>query len=156
MNLRRHSRKVPKLNTASTADISFMLLIFFLVTTSMYVDKGIVRQLPPADKQKDQKDVLIEKENILALKLDAEGTLMINDTVCEMDKLQERLLSHMQSRLDKHVISIDSDPACKYDAYYRMQTEIGEAYKKMRTILPKFPQRIAENFHETEEGGLGL
>ena len=49
---RRH--QVPGLNTTSTADISFMLLIFFLVTTNMDVDKGLTRQLPPADKQEQQ------------------------------------------------------------------------------------------------------
>ena len=45
---------VPGLNTTSTADISFMLLIFFLVTTSMDVDKGMVRQLPDPEPEKQQ------------------------------------------------------------------------------------------------------
>ena len=130
-----------------------MLLIFFLVTTSMYVDKGLVRQLPPADKQKNQKESLIERENILALRLDSAGTLFVNDTITEMEQLKSRLLAHMKSRLEHHVISIDSDPACHYDSYYRMQTEISEAYTDMRHILPRFPQRIAENFHE-EKGGM--
>ena len=46
IRIKRH-RRVPRLNTTSTADISFMLLIFFLVTTSMDIDKGLLRQLPP-------------------------------------------------------------------------------------------------------------
>ena len=54
MNIRRQKHRVPALNTTSTADISFMLLIFFLVASSMDVDKGLSRQLPPADNQ--QKD----------------------------------------------------------------------------------------------------
>ena len=43
----RKKRQVPSLNTTSTADISFMLLILFLVTSSMDIDKGLTRQLPP-------------------------------------------------------------------------------------------------------------
>ena len=47
---KRAKRKVPGLNTSSTADISFMLLILFLVTTSMEVDNGLERTLPPIEK----------------------------------------------------------------------------------------------------------
>ena len=52
----RRRKKVPGLNTTSTADISFMLLIFFLVTSSMDTDKGLPRQLPPP-QQEQQKEV---------------------------------------------------------------------------------------------------
>lgn len=54
MLIKRRRHRVPALNTASTADISFMLLIFFLVTTSMDVDKGITRQLPPVEQTEDK------------------------------------------------------------------------------------------------------
>ena len=52
MLIRRRRHTVPKLDATSTADISFMLLTFFLVTTSMDSDKGLIRQLPPADNGK--------------------------------------------------------------------------------------------------------
>ena len=61
MNFRRRRHEVPGLNTTSTADISFMLLIFFLVTTSMDIEKGIVRQMPPADNQQEQVETHVEK-----------------------------------------------------------------------------------------------
>ena len=54
MIFRRKRREVPGLNTTSTADISFMLLVFFLVTTSMDVDKGMNRQLPPKQDEKQE------------------------------------------------------------------------------------------------------
>ena len=54
MLIKRRKHIVPELNTTSTADISFMLLTFFLVTTSMDVDRGLVRQLPPLDNDKEQ------------------------------------------------------------------------------------------------------
>ena len=54
MFLRRRHREVPGLNTTSTADISFMLLVFFLVTSSMDSDKGLGRKLPPVDEQQQE------------------------------------------------------------------------------------------------------
>ena len=64
---KRHS--IPELNTTSTADISFMLLIFFLLTTSMDSDKGLGRMMPPPepDKQEEMQDV--KKDNVLTLHL---------------------------------------------------------------------------------------
>lgn len=50
----RRRRDMPSLNTTSTADISFMLLVFFLVITSMDADKGMVRQLPPLDNREER------------------------------------------------------------------------------------------------------
>ena len=52
MNFRRGKREVPGLNTTSTADISFILLVFFLVISSMDSTKGVFKQLPPEDKRK--------------------------------------------------------------------------------------------------------
>ena len=56
MFFKKKKREVSGLNTSSTADISFMLLIFFLVTTSMETNNGIYRKLPPIDK-KQQKEI---------------------------------------------------------------------------------------------------
>ena len=51
----RKKRGVPGINSSSTADIAFMLLIFFLITTSMDTDRGLARRLPPPPENKDQK-----------------------------------------------------------------------------------------------------
>ena len=62
----RRKRKAPSINSSSSADIAFMLLIFFLITTSMDTDRGLARRLPPPvpKEQKDQ-DVDIKKRNLL-------------------------------------------------------------------------------------------
>ena len=54
MRFHRGQREIPELNTTSTADISFMLLVFFLVTSSMDSDKGLRRQLPPPPQEEQQ------------------------------------------------------------------------------------------------------
>ena len=58
MTYRKRSREALGLNTTSTADISFVLLIFFLVTTSMDMDKGLARQLPQTETQDHQAETL--------------------------------------------------------------------------------------------------
>ena len=74
MLIRRKQHKTPGLNTTSTADISFMLLIFFLVTTSMDVDKGLLRQLPsPEPQKKEQQQSVVDKANLMELRLTAGG-----------------------------------------------------------------------------------
>ena len=57
---RKRKRIVPQLNTSSTADISFMLLILFLVTTSMDTDKGLTRELPPVTPDDHQPTEIVE------------------------------------------------------------------------------------------------
>lgn len=64
----RSKRKVPGLNASSTADISFILLIFFLVVTSMDTDTGLARRLPqPPDPNQEEEDVKIKGRNVLVV-----------------------------------------------------------------------------------------
>ena len=66
MRFRRKHREVPGLNTTSTADISFMLLVFFLVTSSMDTDHGLARKMAPIDEHKqEQQDV--NRSNVLQI-----------------------------------------------------------------------------------------
>ena len=78
MFIRKRKHQIPGLNTTSTADISFMLLIFFLVTTSMDVDKGLRRQLPPAHPKTTQQESIVEKDKLLELSITADNVVMQN------------------------------------------------------------------------------
>ena len=90
MIFRRKRREVPGLNTTSTADISFMLLVFFLVTTSMDVDKGMNRQLPPKqDEKQEMQDV--DKSKVMSLSLSEEGLLTIDEKPADIDKIRRKL-----------------------------------------------------------------
>ena len=71
---KRYRQQIPELNTTSTADISFMLLIFFLVTSSMDTEKGLLRQMAPPPLEHEQpKD--INRDNVMQVKLDANNQL---------------------------------------------------------------------------------
>lgn len=88
----KRKRKVPGINASSTADIAFMLLIFFLITTSMDTDRGLARRLPPPPENEKQKDDIIVKErNVLQIRLNKDDQLMIGGEWSDIKQLREKL-----------------------------------------------------------------
>ncbi len=172
MKLIRHRHHPFGLNTTSTADISFMLLVFFLVTSSMYVDKGILRQMPPKDRQETPvQEMHVERENIMAITLDAGGEIRVNDTIVPISALRGQMQNFILSRGNKHLFTIEADPYCPYEYYFDVQNNLSEAYHDARqkfalstysrpidrltneerlTLLTTLPHRVAENYHKEE------
>ena len=133
MIIRRKKRQVPGLNTASTADISFMLLIFFLVTTSMDVDKGLFRVLPSPEPQKlEQQETTVDKSTLLALHVTAQNQLLVNDKPQNVNKLSGEVIKFVHRLGARHLISIESDRDANYDLYFQMQNQIMMAYNELR------------------------
>lgn len=133
MLIRRKQHETPGLNTTSTADISFMLLIFFLVTTSMDVDKGLLRQLPsPEPQKKEQQQSVVDKANLMALRLTAGDTLLVNGKPMKVSLLKEETIRFVHRLGKKHLISIESDRDADYNLYFQMQNQLMEAYSQLR------------------------
>ena len=133
---RKHS--VPSLNTTSTADISFMLLTFFLVTSSMDVDKGLVRQLPPLDKEEqtdEAKDV--SKENTLSFSITAQNEVKLNDKPVVVADIRRRIVDFVRMRGAQHLILVDANPASDYNTYFTLENEIVAAYAEVRNAEAK-------------------
>lgn len=129
----RKPHGVPGLNTTSTADISFMLLIFFLVTTSMDVDKGLLRQLPsPEPQKKEQQQSVVDKANLMELRLTAGDTLLVNGKPMQVSLLKEETIRFVHRLGKKHLISIESDRDADYNLYFQMQNQLMEAYSQLR------------------------
>lgn len=175
MIVRRREHIVPGLNTTSTADISFMLLIFFLVTTNMDVDKGLMRQLPPADKQERQ-ETLVEEGTTMAIRISADNRLFVNDSPLSVGKLRQRVETFVMRVGKRHLVTIDADPMASYDVYFHVQDELVAAYNILRDkaalkiygrkyaaleqwqkdkVKEACPQRIAEQYNgsDAEKGG---
>ena len=164
MIFRRKRREVPGLNTTSTADISFMLLVFFLVTTSMDADKGMNRQLPPkTDEKQEMMDV--DRSKVMSLSLSEEGLLTIDDKIADIDKIRRQLKEFIVSTGPSHIIELKTDRKCDYDTYFHLQNEIVRSYREIRDaaakqqfgksyskcsveqreqLVEKYPQRVQE------------
>lgn len=138
MLIKRRKHSVPSLNTTSTADISFMLLTFFLVTSSMDVDKGLVRQLPPLDKEEqtdEAKDV--SKENTLSFSITAQNEVMLNDKPVAVEDIRRRIVDFVRMRGAQHLILVDANPASDYNTYFTLENEIVAAYAEVRNAEAK-------------------
>ena len=163
----KKKKKMPGLNTSSTADISFMLLIFFLVTTSMDTDMGLARRLPqPPDPDQEDAQVDIKSRNILYVRLNAAGQLNVKDEVTSASEgyidfgaLRQRAKEFIKNEqnyskwpekhvkvinllgrcyvTDKHVISVQTDRGTPYDAYFQVQNELVAAYTELRNEISK-------------------
>ena len=172
----KRKRKVPGINASSTADIAFMLLIFFLITTSMDTDRCLARRLPPPPENEKQKDDIIVKErNVLQIRLNKDDQLMIGGEWSDIKQLREKAKEFIANPKDdpnmpekhaktlpffgnvmiteKHVISVQNDVGTSYDAYFQVQNELVAAYNELRDELAKaqFGKPLAECTEEQKE-----
>ena len=133
----RRKRDVPELNTTSTADISFMLLVFFLVTSSMDVDKGLGRTLSPADEpQQEQRD--IRRSDVMQIRLDDADRLFVDEQPVTLRQLQQEVESFVASRqTPRHVIAVETGRKTSYNAYFEMQNAVVAAYHRLRELMAR-------------------
>ena len=143
---RRH-REVPSLNTSSTADISFMLLISFLVTSSMDAGKGLRRQLPPPP-QEEEPVADIRREDVMTVVLAADGQLTVNGDTVGLTQLQQEVTRFAAVNPRHRVIAIKAAPEARYDDYFQLQNVLVAAYRPL-----KCPPRVSEVIGETAEKG---
>jgi len=165
-------RKVPDINSSSTADIAFLLLIFFLITTSMDTDRGLARRLPPPpDKeQKDQSDKVKER-NVLEVFLNKDDQLMCGGeyiTITQLrDKAKEFIANPYNDETkpekydkdipffgnmkvtEKHVISLRCDRGTTYKAYIAVQNDLVGAYNDLRDELAQ--QKWGKSYANLDE-----
>ena len=146
-------RSAPEVNAGSMADIAFLLLIFFLVTTTIETDSGISRQLPPINDDEQDPPPLKEK-NIFIVLINSNGELLVEDEKMDIDNLKEsakRFLDNGGGKGDeacnycrgpgdpkssdnpiKAVISLQNDRLTDYGVYITVQNELVKAYTELR------------------------
>ena len=170
----RNKKEVPQINSSSTADIAFMLLIFFLITTSMDTDRGLARRLPqPTDPSQKQDDNIIVKErNVLQVRLNKDNQLMCTNEWIDIKQLKEKAKEFIANPNDEpnlpekhvknipllggdcritenHVISVQNDVGTSYQTYISVQNELVAAYNELRDELAK--TKFGKKFKECSE-----
>ena len=145
----RRSGEVPSLNTSSTADISFMLLIFFLVTSSMDSGKGLKRQLtPPPQDQEQVADIL--DSDILTIELDANGTMTLDGKTTTLQEIQQEVRQFAAVNPKHRVVAIKTSPDTKYNDYFQLQNALVAAYKPLK-CSPRISEVVEERGERREE-----
>ena len=139
----------PEVNAGSMADIAFLLLIFFLVTTTIETDAGLDRMLPPIEPP-DQ-DVIIKQKNIYTVVVNKNGQLLVEENLMDLKDLRASAVTFLDNNGDgscayckgkrdgessdnpsKAIISLKNDRETKYSTYITVQNELVGAYNELR------------------------
>lgn len=149
---------MPEINASSTADIAFLLLIFFLMTTSMDTEQGLPRQLPPPDVSDSQpEEVKLKERNVLQIELNAADEVLCAGDKVPLSEIRQRVKhfianpandGHLPEKVPTdipglgtvwttrhHVIAIRCSRASSYKTYIAVQNELAAAYNELRNEL---------------------
>lgn len=159
-------RGAPEVNAGSMADIAFLLLIFFLVTTTIETDQGINRKLPPIDDEQQDPPPIKEK-NIFTVLVNRNDQLLVEDQLMELKDLRAAAVKFLDNGGDgtcsycqgprdpassdnpeKAVISLQNDSETSYKAYIAVQNELVAAYYELRDR--ESMARFGRTFRELE------
>ena len=127
-----------------------MLLVFFLVTSSMDSDKGLRRELPPPP-QEEQQAVDIQKEDIMTVALCADNQLVVEGDTVTAAQLQKRIVDFAAVAPKRRVIDLSVSPTATYDAHFHLQETVVAAYRRLK-VVPRISETIEEPTLQ-EEGG---
>ncbi len=148
------SKKTPEINSSSTADIAFLLLCYFLMTTTMGTQMGLQRRLPPMpDKNQKQEDQKVNRRNIIIVKINSADKLFAGNEPMDVSMLKEKIKEFLSNPNDdpnlpervptdieglgsfpvsKGVISLQNDRGTSYQAYIAVQNELVRAINELR------------------------
>ncbi len=137
----RSKRGTPTINSSSMADIAFLLLIFFLVTTTIANDKGLTLQLPPHPDEVDQEDVKIPERNIFKILINSSDKLLVENEPMENSKLIREMVKEfvlnngVNPKLSdsplKAIVSIKTNRGTSYAKFIEIYNEVQGAYYDM-------------------------
>lgn len=146
-------REAPEVNAGSMADIAFLLLIFFLVTTTIETDSGISRKLPPWQPE-EQEPPVIKERNIFQVLVNSNNQLLVEDEEMEIEELRQAAVEFIDNgggtgdeacdfcqgpgdasssvNPQKAIISLVNNRGTEYGTYIAVQNELVAAYNQLR------------------------
>ena len=160
------SRKIQEINAGSMADIAFLLLIFFLVATTMNVDSGIQRVLP-AMQEEDVKPTDVKERNVLLVYVNKNSEILVGGKRTDISLLKDEVKNFVSNpandpnlpekeeteieligkfMVSKGVVSLQNDRATPYDMYIQVQNELTRAFHELRddVSMMKFNKKFMD------------
>ena len=147
-------KKTPEINSSSTADMAFLLLCFFMMTTTMDQDKGLQRRLPPMpDPNQKAQDQKVNRRNIIVVKINSADRLLAGSEPMHVSQLKDKIKEFLTNpnndpnlpekeeieienfgpcMVSKGVISLQNDRGTSYQAYIAVQNELVKAVNELR------------------------
>ena len=147
-------KKVPAMNTSSTADIAFLLLCYFLMTTTMGSQTGLSRRLPPMpDPNQKVDDQKVNRRNIIVVKINSADRILAGSEPIDVSQLKNKIREFLTNpnndptlperevrdiegfgtyAVSKGVISLQNDRGTSYQAYIAVQNELVKAINELR------------------------
>lgn len=162
----KKAKKPPEINAGSMADIAFLLLIFFLVTTTMDVDTGLQRLLPPPPEP-DQEQIDVKKRNVFVVLVNANNQLLVQGELMDISDLKDKAKEFIanvnrsetlpefteedipllgKKMVSKQVISLQNDRGTSYEMYIAVQNELARAYNELRNEAAR--QEFGKSYDE--------
>ncbi|MCR5518773.1 MAG: biopolymer transporter ExbD [Bacteroidales bacterium] len=148
------AKKTPAINSSSTADIAFLLLCYFLMTTTMGSQTGLSRRLPPMpDPNQKVEDQKVNRRNIILVKINSADRIFAGSDPIDISQLKEKIKIFVTNPTDspnlpakepkeiegigtrnvtKAVISLQNDRGTTYDVYIAVQNELVKAINELR------------------------
>ncbi|MBN4072174.1 biopolymer transporter ExbD [Flavobacteriales bacterium AH-315-E23] len=153
----RSKRSTDEINAGSMADIAFLLLIFFLVTTTMDVDSGIMRKLPPPLDPEVPPPPPIKQRNVFTVLVNSSNMLLVENQIGDISLLRDQCKAFVRNpyndpdlsekkpsevmefigpyQKSKGVVSLQNDRGTSYETYISVQNELVAAYRELRDEL---------------------
>lgn len=159
-------REISEINAGSMADIAFLLLIFFLVTTTMDTDTGLIRKLPPPPEDNPE-DIDVKQRNIFEVLVNANDQLLVEGEYIQVSELRAKAKEFIKGdknnpdmpefkvedvpvfgpmEVSKQIVSLQNDNGTSYEMYIKVQNELIGAYSELRNELAN--QKFGKSYDE--------
>lgn len=154
---KKRSRESGEIDGSSLADIAFLLLIFFLVVTTIDVDTGIGLVLPPMPDEETEPPPVRER-NLLNILVNAQGMVLLDEEPTDVSMVRERVKEFVDNPTnnpdlsespDDAIVSIKTDRRTPYNIYIDMLDEVMGAYQELRNAASM--ERFGVPFNDLEQ-----
>lgn len=167
------ARMNPEINAGSMADIAFLLLIFFLVTTTMDIDSGILRVLPPPIDPNAPPPPPVRERNVFVVLIDFQDRILVEGQLGNINTLREQTKEFLLNRnndpnmpekrmqeienlgeieVSRGIISLQNDRGTSYEMYIAVQNELAAAINELRDDLSR--EKFGKRFNDLTDEDL--